>query len=103
MWNYKEGFTPEQNRENALKIKAGLEGLKGVVPGIVDIKVHINELEYSNKDVMLDSTFEDEAGFLAYKKHPAHVEAGALTKDFLDHRVCLDYIEHGSMWQRSVR
>ena len=41
-------------------IKSGLEGLKGVIPGLVDIFVRTEGLASSNADLMLDSTFESE-------------------------------------------
>ena len=50
-------------------IKAGLEGLKGVVPGLVDIAVRTEGLASSNADVMLDSTFESEEALKGYSVH----------------------------------
>ena len=41
-------------------IKEGLEGLKGQIPGLVDITVRIEGLASSNADAMLDTTFEPE-------------------------------------------
>jgi len=93
MWNYKEGFTAEENKANALKVKDSLEGLKGVIPEIVDIKVYINDFDSSTKDIMLDSVFADEAAFLVYRDNDDHKKAGAITKDVLDNRVAFDYYE----------
>jgi len=73
-------------------IKAGLEGLKGVVPGLVDIIVRTEGLASSNADVMLDSTFESEAALKGYAVHPAHVAvANANVRPFTQTRLCLDY------------
>ena len=73
-------------------IKAGLEGLKGVVPGLVEIKVNTQGLASSNADVMLDSTFESEAALKGYAVHPAHVEvANTKVRPFTQARMCLDY------------
>lgn len=73
-------------------IKAGLEGLKGVVPGLVEIKVNTQGLASSNADVMLDSTFESEAALKGYAVHPAHVEvANTKVRPFTQTRMCLDY------------
>ena len=91
MWNYKEGLTAEENAANAQKVKANLEGLKSLVPEIVDIKVIINDNPNSTHDIMLDSTFKDEDGFKAYKVNPDHSKAGAITKEVLHNRVCMDY------------
>ena len=73
-------------------IRAGLEGLKGVVPGLVEIKVNTQGLASSNADVMLDSTFESEAALKGYAVHPAHVEvANTKVRPFTQTRMCLDY------------
>ena len=73
-------------------IKAGLEGLKGVVLGLVDIVVNAKGLSSSNADVMLDSTFESEAALKAYAVHPAHVEvANRDVRPYTQTRLCLDF------------
>lgn len=73
-------------------IKDGLEGLKGKIPGLVDIRVNAEGLASSNADVMLDSSFESEAALKGYAIHPAHVEvANAKVRPFTETRMCLDY------------
>ena len=93
MWNYKKGFTDDENKINGLKVKQGLENLKTLIPEIIEIKVHINELGTSTKDIMLDSLFANEAAFNVYKDNPDHKKAGAITKEVLDCRVAFDYNE----------
>ena len=73
-------------------IKSGLEGLKGVVPGLVEIVVRTEGLASSNADVMLDSTFESEAALKGYAVHPAHLAvANGKVRPFTQTRLCLDY------------
>ena len=73
-------------------IKEGLEGLKGKIPGLVDITVRIEGLASSNADAMLDTTFEDEAALRGYAVHPAHVAvANVKVRPFTQTRLCLDY------------
>ncbi|MBR6345027.1 MAG: Dabb family protein [Lachnospiraceae bacterium] len=73
-------------------IKEGLEGLKGVVPGLTDIKVYIDGLASSNADLILDSTFEDEASLKGYAVHPEHVKvADTKVRPFTAQRSCFDY------------
>jgi len=73
-------------------IKAGLEGLKGLVPGLVDIRVVTEGLASSNADVMLDSTLVDEAALKAYAVHPAHVAvADSKVRPYTQLRMCLDF------------
>jgi hypothetical protein len=50
----------EHNTADVKKgIKTGLEGLMGVIPGLVEIKVETETLASSNVDVMLYSVFCD--------------------------------------------
>ena len=74
-------------------IKEGLEGLKGKIPGLVDIKVNTTgRLPSSTADLMLDSTFESEEALKAYSKHPDHVAvADAKVRPFTAARACLDF------------
>ena len=75
-----------------LGIKEGLEGLKGKIPGLVDITVRIEGLASSNADAMLDTTFESEAVLKVYATHPEHVAvANAKVRPFTETRLCLDY------------
>ena len=92
-WKYKEGLGDEENRANALKIKSGFESLAGVIDGIVEIKVYINELPTSNKDIILTSLFVNEAALAAYKDHPEHVKVRDVVRDVLQDRACIDYYE----------
>lgn len=76
-------------------IKEGLEGLKGKIPGLVDIVVRIEGLASSNADAMLDTTFETEAALKGYAVHPAHVAvANEKVRPFTQTRLCLDYELH---------
>lgn len=73
-------------------IKEGLEGLLGVIPGLVEIQVRTEGLASSNADVMLDSTFESEAALRGYAVHPAHVAvADGKVRPFTQTRLCLDF------------
>jgi hypothetical protein len=90
LWKLKDELTDK----TAVKagIKAGLEGLKGVVPGLTEICVRTEGLASSNADVMLDSTFESEAALKAYAVHPAHVAvADEKVRPFTQTRLCLDF------------
>lgn len=92
LWQLKEEFSAEQKNEIKLNIKKGLEGLKGIVPDLIDIQVNINGLESSNADVMLDSTFTDFDALKNYAVHPEHVKvADRDVRPFTAHRSCLDY------------
>ena len=92
LWTLKDEYSGAQMEQIKADIKSGLEGLKGQIPGLVDIQVNINGLSSSNADLMLDSTFEDEAALKGYAVHPAHVAvADGKVSPFTASRVCLDY------------
>ena len=92
LWTLKEEYSDDQTAGIKAGIKSGLEGLKGVVPGLIDIKVNINPLASSNCDLMLDSTFENEEALKGYAVHPSHVDvANTKVRPFTASRVCMDY------------
>lgn len=92
IWTLKDELSAEE-KENVKKgIKEGLEGLKGTVPGLIEITVNINGLSSSNADLMLDSLFENEEALKAYAIHPAHVAvADEKVRPFTKIRSCLDF------------
>lgn len=93
LWRLKEELTAEEKAAVKQGIKAGLEGLAGRIPGLLDIKVNVDgRLESSNADVMLDSTFTDEAALKTYAVHPEHVAvADGKVRPYTCQRTCLDY------------
>ena len=90
-------LNPELSEDEKLKvkkgIKAGLEGLVGKVPGLIDVKVNIDgRLSSSNADVMLDSTLESEEALRGYAQHPDHVAvANTKVRPYTVSRSCLDF------------
>ena len=67
-------------------------GLAGKIPGMIDIKVYIDGLSSSNTDLMLDSSFEDEASLQGYAVHPAHVEVATnQVRPYTKIRSCFDF------------
>ncbi len=92
LWTLIDGISAEEKTVAKKNIKDGLEGLKGKVPGIVEIKVYTEGLESSNADVMLDSTFESEEALKGYAVHPAHLDvANNIVRPFSKTRTCLDF------------
>ena len=93
LWTLDPALTDAQKAEVKTGIKAGLEGLVGQVPGLLDVKVHIDgRLASSSCDVMLDSTLESEEALKAYAVHPAHVAvANGKVRPYTVQRTCLDF------------
>ena len=92
LWTLKDEFSEDEKKEIKKGIKEGLEGLQGKIPGLKEIKLNINGLSSSNADLMLDSTFEDEASLKGYAVHPEHVAvADGKVRPYTATRTCLDY------------
>lgn len=92
LWTLKEELSKEEKETVKQEIKAGLEGLAGQIPRLVDIQVNIHGLASSNADLMLDSSFETEEALKGYSVHPAHVAvADGKVRPYTASRVCLDY------------
>ena len=92
LWKLKDELTKEEKEQVKAGIKEGLEGLAGQIPGLLDIKVRTECLESSNVDVMLDTTFEDEASLKGYSVHLKHVAvADGKVRPYTAVRSCMDY------------
>ena len=93
LWTLNPELSEEEKATVKAGIKAGLEGLLGKVPGLLDIKVHIDgRLTSSNADVMLDSTLESPEALKGYAVHPDHVAvANGKVRPYTVQRSCLDF------------
>ena len=92
LWQLKDELSEEEKIKVKADIKAGLEGLAGQIPGLLEIHVETEGLASSNADLMLDSSFEDEDSLKGYAVHPEHVAvADGKVRPFTKARVCLDF------------
>lgn len=92
-WNFKEGFSEEENLSHANKVKQELEALKDLIKEIVEIKVSIQPTSASMRKVMLTTVFNSEEDLANYQVHPEHKRVGGFIKEVLTERVCLDFEE----------
>ena len=92
LWQLKDEYASEEKAQIAAEIKEVLEGLKGKIPGLLDIHVQVDKLASSNADVMLDSSFESEEALKGYAVHEEHVKvADTKVRPHTKSRVCIDY------------
>ena len=93
LWTLNPELSDSEKNEVKKNIKSGLEGLVGVVPGLIELTVHIDgRLASSNADLMLDSTLESEEALKGYACHPAHVAvANEKVRPYTVQRSCLDF------------
>lgn len=93
LWTLKDSLSETEKETIKQEIKEGLEGLKGKIPGLLDIHVQTECLASSNADLMLDSSFESEESLKGYAVHPEHVAvADGKVRPFTAVRSCLDFI-----------
>ena len=92
LWTLKDEYSDAEKAEIKAGIKAGLEGLAGQIPGLLDVHVTINGLPSSTADLMLDTTFESAEALKGYSTHPAHVAvANGKVRPYTKIRSCLDF------------
>lgn len=99
LWQLKDELSDSEREDVKAGIKAGLESLRGKIPGLVEIKVEVSPLPSSNADVMLDSLFENEESLKGYAVHPEHVAvADGKVRPYTKTRVCMDFylLQNGS-------
>ena len=92
LWQLKDELTAEEKVTIKKEMKESLEGLVGKIPGLLEMKIQTEGLVSSNAEVMLDSSFEDEAALKGYATHPEHVAvANGKVRPFTKARLCLDF------------
>lgn len=93
MWSFKEEIAAEERTAAAAKIKEGLEGLVGIVPGLLSAKVLTELIPSSTHDLTLICTFDTAEALAAYKDNPDHVKVATYVRSVTCNRACLDYAE----------
>lgn len=92
LWTLKESAEGRSAHENALEMKAQLEALRGIVPGLLRLEVGIDfSRTESSADVALYSEFTDRQALAAYQVHPAHVAAAGFANSVRIQRIIADY------------
>ena len=92
IWQLKDGLSDDEKKVVKARIKSGLEGLAGQIPGLEHIHVYCEGLASSSGDLMLDSTFTDAASLKGYSVHPAHVAvADGTVRPNVKLRSCFDF------------
>ena len=61
LWQLKDEYSDAEKADIKAGIKAGLEGLAGQIPGLLEVRVHITGLRSSKADLMLDTPDESAA------------------------------------------
>ena len=94
LWKLRESLSSDEKNQVMLNMKEQLEALVGKVPGLISLKIIINDMESSNADIMLDSVLESEDALKGYQGHPEHVKvADTYVRPFTEIRMCMDYMD----------
>lgn len=92
MWQLKDSALGMEKPALAAEMKKRLEGLVGKVPSIRSFEVGLNVVQSDGcRDIVLVSSFDDEAGLQAYVVHPDHQEVVAFVKQVVQERRAVDY------------
>ena len=93
MWKLKDFAEGANKKENALKIKSSLEGLKSKIKEIkfIEVGITINDAP-DFCDIVLISAFNNAKDLENYQKHPEHVKAGEFIVKVRLERKVIDYI-----------
>lgn len=91
LWDLKEELSAREQADAAARIKRELEELKGLIPGIVDIRVYTELFEMCNTRLVLESVFTDRAALEAYIVHPEHQRVGVFVRSVVTNRKSADY------------
>jgi len=91
LFKMRDDIDAEQKSTELKVIKAGLEALLGIVPGLRSMEVGINCNPAEKFDLALVSTFDNLDDLNAYAVHPDHVAVGKRIRAMLDVRACNDF------------
>jgi len=87
-------FVPELDRDRRDTIASALEGLVGVVPGLISMRCGRDAgLAPGNSDFAVTADFTDAAAWQGYIDHPAHVAiASTQIRPFVVHRSAAQFL-----------
>ncbi|MCC8180973.1 MAG: Dabb family protein [Planctomycetes bacterium] len=93
LWRYADDLDEAENRENAIKIKAGVEELRYEVDGVVALDVHIQPLAMpgGSADMCLEGIFASRDAFRAFLAHPRYIRMREFIGDCTQDRMCMDF------------
>ncbi len=91
-WRLKDSAHGNDKATNARQIKAKLEALRNIVPGLIKIEVGIDfSRTGDSSDIVLYSEFVDRTSLDEYQKHPEHEAVKAFLMEARSERRMADY------------
>ena len=91
MWTFLDHVPQEEWQAKGQELKAAIEALKDIVPGVQHLQVEILPVGTSTHHIFLDSTFDSLEALNGYQVHPEHVSVAQRLKQVAGNRACFDY------------
>lgn len=87
-------FKEENKEAHMARVKAMLEALPSRIETLKSMEVGIDVSKSERSfDLVLTSTFEDQAGLGTYAVHPAHLEVVSVIKEVTSLSKVVDYLQ----------
>ena len=92
-WKLKENVDGMNKLEIVSTLKQKLVALKKLVPVVLTLEVGINdpEIDKTNFDVVLITTFNSKSDLQIYQSHPEHVKVAEFVMKIRESRACVDF------------
>ena len=91
-WRLKETALGQAKDENARRMQAKLEALRGRIPGLLHLEVGRDFSSTENSsDLVLVTQFESRAALAAYQVHPEHKTVAAFVSQVVAERRLVDF------------
>lgn len=91
LFKFKNPADLPEKAEKLASIKQSLEQLVNSVPELLRMEVGLNSNPNESYDLALISDFNSWDDLKAYVVHPEHQKVGAVIREILDERACVDY------------
>jgi hypothetical protein len=92
MWKLLDSAQGHSAAENAARLKAALETMRGRIPGMSVLEVGVDTRRRANSyDVVLVSMFDDMESLEAYHDHPDHNAVQPLIQAVRSQSIVVDY------------
>ena len=94
-WTITDTADGKSAEDNARRIKADLEALRGRVPSLRELTVGFELLPTSTEQasLVLVTRHDDAEGLAAYAAHPEHQKIAALLKEAASSRKAIDFVD----------
>ena len=92
MWTLKDQAEGKSKAENLAIMKARLEALPGLVPGVLELEVSTSPFaSVPPTDIVLYTVFARKEDLAAYAVHPEHLKVVDFVKAVVAERRVIDY------------